>query len=141
MGRTARHTRLLKNAEAAFMAAIEVYNKPSFAYREETFSILILNAWELLLKAKLLIDNGDRLSALFVRERRTLASGQRSAKEYLKRNRAGNPMTVSVREAVARLNKPNLQVSQAISANLDALIEVRDNAIHYSNGDVAPRVS
>lgn len=133
MGRTARHTRVLKNAEAAFMAAIEIYNKPAFAYREETFSILLLNAWELLLKSKILADNGDRLSSLFVRETRKLASGKRSKKEYLKRNRAKNPMTVSVQEAIARLNKAQLQVPQALNDNLDALVAVRDNAIHYLN--------
>jgi len=34
-----------KKAEAALLAAIEIYNKPTFLYREETFSILALNAW------------------------------------------------------------------------------------------------
>lgn len=28
-------------------AAIEIYNKPQIAYRDECFVILILNAWEL----------------------------------------------------------------------------------------------
>ena len=41
---------LVKKAVAT-SSAIEVYNKPSFEYREETFSILMINAWELLLKA------------------------------------------------------------------------------------------
>jgi hypothetical protein len=40
-----------KSIQAA-IAAIEVYNKPSFSYREEAFSLLMTNAWELLLKAK-----------------------------------------------------------------------------------------
>lgn len=39
------------------MSAIEVYNKPVFLYREETFAILALNAWELLLKAKVLTES------------------------------------------------------------------------------------
>ena len=38
----------------AMLAAIEVYNKPTFAYREESFAILAINSWELLLKARLL---------------------------------------------------------------------------------------
>jgi hypothetical protein len=33
------------------VAAIEIYNKPRFEYRDEVFAILLLNAWELLLKA------------------------------------------------------------------------------------------
>ena len=35
----------------AMLGAIEAYNKPSYAYREEAFAILAVNAWELLLKA------------------------------------------------------------------------------------------
>ena len=38
------------------IAAIEVYNKPDFLYRGETFSILAINSWELLLKAKHIKD-------------------------------------------------------------------------------------
>jgi hypothetical protein len=39
-----------KSVDAA-LAAIEIYNKPDFRHREETFAILMTNAWELLLKA------------------------------------------------------------------------------------------
>ena len=45
----ARH--LSRNAQSAMLAAIEIYNKPAFQYRDECFVILLLNAWELLLKA------------------------------------------------------------------------------------------
>jgi hypothetical protein len=54
MARLSRSARLLQSAEAALISSIEIYNKPAFAYREETFSILALNAWELMLKSKLL---------------------------------------------------------------------------------------
>lgn len=40
---------LAHKAVAAAVASIEVYNKPDFYYREETFAILMTNAWELLL--------------------------------------------------------------------------------------------
>ena len=33
------------------MAAVEVYNKPRFTYRDEVTVILVMNAWELLFKA------------------------------------------------------------------------------------------
>ena len=39
-------------AIAATVGAIEIYNKPDFPYRSETFCILAINGWELLLKAK-----------------------------------------------------------------------------------------
>lgn len=38
--------------------AVEVYNRPSIKYRVEGFSFFICNAWELMLKAKILRDNG-----------------------------------------------------------------------------------
>jgi hypothetical protein len=44
---------LLRNGKAALLAAIEIYNKPRFEYRDECFVILLLNAWELALKALL----------------------------------------------------------------------------------------
>ena len=36
---------------------LELYNKPTIKYRIEGFSFFICNAWELMLKAKLLKDN------------------------------------------------------------------------------------
>jgi Domain of unknown function (DUF3644) len=50
---------LVDNSLSAVLAAIEIYNKPNFSYREEAFTILIINAWELILKAKILKDAND----------------------------------------------------------------------------------
>ena len=47
---------LLDKSEEAFLMAIEVYNKPTIKYRLEGFAFFICNAWELLLKAKMLKD-------------------------------------------------------------------------------------
>lgn len=44
------HT-LIKNSKSAMMAAIEIHNKPNISFRYETVIILIINAWELVLKA------------------------------------------------------------------------------------------
>ena len=52
--------RFFRKAEEALLAAIELYNKPDFRYREEAFAILALNAWELLLKAKLLAESDNQ---------------------------------------------------------------------------------
>jgi hypothetical protein len=35
------------------LAAIEVYNKPKTTYREQVVTVLVVNAWELILKAAL----------------------------------------------------------------------------------------
>lgn len=48
----ARSKELLDRAVAATVAAIEIYNKPDFLYREESFAVMAINGWELLLKAK-----------------------------------------------------------------------------------------
>lgn len=42
---------LVLNSYGAFNSAIEIHNKPNFQYRYETVVILLLNAWELILKA------------------------------------------------------------------------------------------
>jgi|ERR1035438_8193740 hypothetical protein len=75
-----------KSVQAA-IAAIEVYNKPSFCYREEAFSLLMTNAWELLLKAKWLVDHAGALESLYEMEKDK--SGGLKPKE----NRSGNPIS------------------------------------------------
>jgi len=41
---------LLDKSVNSMLSAIEIYNKPNFSYREETFAILATNAIELLFK-------------------------------------------------------------------------------------------
>ncbi|WP_235417413.1 DUF3644 domain-containing protein, partial [Leyella stercorea] len=40
---------LIDKSIGSMLSAIEIYNKPDFKYREETFAILAINSWELLL--------------------------------------------------------------------------------------------
>ena len=116
------------------MAAIEIYNKPDFQYREETFAILALNAWELLLKAKLVGENSNDVRCLYAYKRRKTLAGQPSKKLYLRKNRAGNVHTIGLGRVIAELeNKTPVRLSSAVKKNIDALIEIRDNAIHYVN--------
>jgi len=121
------------------LAAVEIYNKPTFAYREEAFSILALNAWELLLKAKLLSEASNSAKALWVYEHRQLAGGGKSRKRYLKKNRAGNPYTLGLGPVIVDLEARGTNVPQAVRSNLDALIEIRDNAVHFINA--SPRLA
>ena len=121
------------------MSAIEIYNKPAFAYREETFTILALNAWELLLKAKLLEINKNKLRCLHIYSTREIAPTVQSKKLYVKRNRTGNKMTVGIDQCFVRLEAEKVTVPEAVKKNLAALIEVRDNAIHFINA--GPRLS
>ena len=54
----------LDKSLGAMLAAIEIYNKPVFSYREESFAILATNAWELLLKARLLQLASNKLASI-----------------------------------------------------------------------------
>lgn len=94
------HQRFVDKSAAAITAAVEVYNKPGFSYREETFAILALNAWELLLKAKVLKDAKNSIASLRVYESRRTKSGAPSKKQYLKYNRAGNPTSISLHACI-----------------------------------------
>lgn len=60
------YNRLLDKSSEAFVLAIELYNRPSIKYRVEGFSFFICNAWELMLKAKLIADRG--ISAVYYRD-------------------------------------------------------------------------
>lgn len=126
------HQRFVDKAAAAITAAVEVYNKPSFLYREETFAILALNAWELLLKAKVLKDADNAISSLRVYETRLTLTGVKSQKKYLKRNRTGNPQSITLGACITRLEEtPNSKLPKEVKVNLDALIEIRDNSVHF----------
>jgi len=48
--------KLVEKGIEAFILGLEVYNKPTIKYRIEGFSFFIVNAWELMLKAKMLKD-------------------------------------------------------------------------------------
>src|ERR1700712_4338566 len=75
-----------KSVQAA-VAAIEIYNKPNFSYREEAFALLMSNAWELLLKAKWLLSHRESIECLYV-----LESDGKGGKTP-KKNRSGTALT------------------------------------------------
>lgn len=91
-----RSNELLDKSIAAMIAAIEIYNKPDFMYRGETFSILAINSWELLLKAKYLKDNHNKMRSLYVMEPITNKDGSKSKKKKVKTTRSGNPFTIQL---------------------------------------------
>lgn len=134
MARPSIPTRLVTQATQALVAGIEIYNKPAFCYRESAFAILAVNAWELLLKAKAIAISGNQLTTIYVYERRRTRNGAIGSKKYVKRNRCGNPMTISLLDALSFVASHNPHdVPDEIKLNLKALIEIRDNSIHYLN--------
>ena len=123
---------LVEKSEAAMISAIEIYNKPDYKYREETFALLAVNAWELLLKAKLAHEK--KIGDLFEFEYPNKKNGERSKKKVLKRNRSGNPQTLSIWRVITVIeNETGVKIDQAVKSNIEALIEIRDNAAHFVN--------
>lgn len=117
------------------IAAIEIYNKPDFMYRGETFSILAINSWELLLKAKYLKDNYNKMRSLYVMEPITNKDGSKSKKRKIKLTRSGNPFTHSIDYIAKKLIEKG-EMDQVVFNNITALIELRDSSIHFYNYSV-----
>jgi len=121
---------------SSMLSAIEIYNKPDFKYREETFSILATNAWELLLKARILQLGNSKLSSIIKYEGRINKDGKKSSKKYKSRNRSGNFNTIGLFKAFDVLvNDYGDSIQGVVRQNLEALIEVRDNSVHFINKD------
>lgn len=128
---------MLEKSVAAMLSAIEIYNKPDFRYREETFSVLCINSWELLLKAKVLNLASNKVASLYAMEYRTLKTGMKSTVKRPKKNRSGNPLSINIFEAYRIVTEEyGVKIDKAVNDNLIALTEIRDNSIHFVNDDL-----
>ena len=110
------YKKLLGNSIAAMVSAVEVYNRPWGDYREETFSILLINSWELLLKA--VISKGK--GSIFYKKRR------------------GEPYrTLNWKDAFHRVVFlslwPKAIEADPVLANLKMMASYRDSAVHFYN--------
>lgn len=113
------------------IAAIEIFNKPQFAYRDECFAILAINAWELLLKARVIATSNESLQSIFEYQATPTQSGRRLTRRRLVRTRSGNPKTISLGKAIVLLDAdPKSRLPNEVKQNLDALLEIRDNSVH-----------
>jgi hypothetical protein len=127
-----RWQELLDKSIAAMLSAIEIYNKPDFKYREETFSILAINSWELMLKAAWLRENGNKVRSLYVLEKRVKADGSASKFQRIKLTASGNPFTHSLDYLAKKLVEKG-KLPRVVAANIEALCEIRDSAVHFYN--------
>lgn len=124
---------LLDKSINSMLSAIEIYNKPNFSYREETFAILAVNAWELILKAHLLKISNYNMRDLYQLEHKTKADGTKSKLKQPKLNRTGNPTTIGIFEVISKLHEKKIMLNQNLKDSIESLIELRDNAIHFHN--------
>lgn len=127
-----RSSELLDKSIAAMISAIEIYNKPDFLYRGETFSILAINSWELLFKAKYLKEHGNKIRSLYVMEPLRNKDGSKSKRTRVKLTRSGNPFTHSLDFIADKLISAGM-LERSVWDNITALIELRDSAIHFFN--------
>lgn len=113
---------LLDSSQAALFAGIEIHNKPNIAYRYPTATILIINAWELLLKAYIY---------KYISKKRIYENDGKHTISFSK-------ALVLVRDDVNRRTKS--QRFKPISENLDLLNEYRCSNIHFCDSKLDPIV-
>lgn len=131
---------LVTKSRAAALSAVETYNKASAMYREETFAILMINAWELLLKARIMRENGGKTSALHEFKPRKKKDGSASKLREVKRTRSGAPMTIGIDRCWKLVsNYSQDRIDWSCIANIEALLEIRDSATHFIATDALLR--
>ena len=117
MARPKKSLRMARAAKAAMLAAVEVYNKTAFAYREEAFCLLIINAWEILLKARILQTSGEDINA--IRQRRDAHRHQRD-------ELTDDVRTIGLPDALPKAGVPN-----EIRENIRGLYQLRNDVQHF----------
>jgi hypothetical protein len=103
---------LLGNAKYAMFAAVEIHNKPIFPYRYEVCTLLVVNAWELALKAY-------------------VANAVKSVK-LIKRDGTAKPFLECVPCVSSEIGKP----FEPIRYNLEILYDYRNNIAHFYAEDL-----
>ena len=116
MGRPARSLIMARRAAAALLAAVEMGNKTAVPYREETFCLQMLNSWEILLKARIVQQNRNRLAAI-------LKKG--SDKRFERDPQTKSPYTIKFVEALNRVGVP-----QNVKINLLGINAMRNDVAH-----------
>ncbi len=107
------HEKLVGRSLDAFTLALEVYNRPSMKNRVEAFAIMMVNAWELLLKAEILkVDGYERI----------FYDGNKS---------------ISITDSINR----RLQQKDPVRINLETLVDLRDQAVHLLIPELQPQLS
>lgn len=107
--------KLLERSVDAYVLSLEIINKISVKYRIEAFSYLICNAWELLLKAKILQDTRKRESILYPKE-----------KDPTRRS-------LALRDCLKIVFDNEKDPTRR---NLERLVDLRDQAVHLVIGQV-----
>ena len=112
--------RLLDKSIEAYVLALETINRLTIQYRCETFCYLFCNAWELLLKARILTDKVDDESI------------------YYKQQKGRPRRSLSLRDCLKQvIQNPN----DPTRRNLERIEELRDEAVHLVIGQIPSDVT
>jgi len=107
--------KLLDKSVEAYILSLETINRLSIQYRVETFTYLICNAWELLLKARILDQTKQKGSIYYIRQR-----GEKQR-------------TLALRDC---LKKEFANVHDPVRRNIERITDLRDEAVHLVISDV-----
>lgn len=111
---------LIKNSTAAYFGAVEIHNKPNISYRYETTTLLLINAWELILKAY--VRKHIKKKSIYTRDRRTISIDK--AMDYVEEH----------------INASESNAFSAVKQNLLLLEKYRNNIVHYYNEQLEPYI-
>ena len=114
-GRAGLKGQLVEKSVDAYVLALETINRLSIKYRVESFTHLICNAWELLLKARVLDVQTSR-DAIYCRTKPGDAK-----------------RTISLRDALIKVI-PNDK--EPLRRNLEVVADLRDEAMHFVISEV-----
>ena len=103
--------RLVDKSVEGYILSLETINRLSIQYRVETFCYLICNAWELLLKAKILDDAGNNRNAIY-----------RGKKKRNQRRES-----ISLRECLERIIPDQ---ADPVRRNIEFISDLRDESVH-----------
>ena len=111
--------RLVDKSIEAYVLALETINRLTIQYRLESFCYLFCNAWELLLKAKILDDEGG-------------------AEAIYYKTQIGNPKrTRSLRDCLKRIMPTQTDPARR---NIERIEELRDESVHLVIGHISSDV-
>lgn len=113
---------LVKNAIAAYFAAVEIHNKPNIPYRYQTVSLLLTNAWELILKAY--IKKYDKARSIYTSEDQKKTITLDHALDVVEQH----------------INKKQPKHFTAAQRNLHLLEEYRNCYTHYYSEQIEPLI-
>ena len=111
---------LVKNSISAYYAAIEIHNKPNITYRYETVTLLMLNAWELILKAY--IRKNIKQRSIFDNDKRTISF-----------DKALGYVTIDINSEI-----PN--GFEAVKRNLEEIERYRNGITHFYCDELEPYI-